>query len=767
MICHDPQTFLTEDNMKGKYMARTLLTVTALITLGSTALGDWAPAGDKIKTRWVKDIDPAAPLPEYPRPVMVRDAWANLNGLWDYAITDKDATAPGEYDGKILVPFPIESALSGVQKEVGTSKRLWYRRTFTVPEAWNTNRILLQLGGVDWEAAVYVNGREMGRHRGGYDAWSVDMTDALKAAGEQELLIAVWDPTDDGYQPRGKQVKNPEGIWYTSVTGIWQTVWMEPVAKNASIAALKTVPDIDAGTVSVEVVPCGDASGCTVTVRALENGSAVASASGAPGTALTLKMENAKRWSPDTPFLYDLSVTLEKDGHALDTVASYFGMRKISLAKDEDGFNRLFLNNEPLFQFGPLDQGWWPDGLYTAPTDEALRYDVQVTRDMGFNMARKHVKVEPARWYYHCDQLGLMVWQDMPSGDAYIGPDDPDIKRSPESRENFYNEWAGIIDMLRNNPSVVMWVPFNEGWGQFDTNAVSDWTKNYDPTRLVNQASGWADRKGGDVHDKHNYPAPAMFPVEENRVSVLGEFGGLGWAVEGHLWWNNRNWGYRTYESKEQLAGAYEDLVFTLRTLIPQGLAAAVYTQTTDVEGEINGLLTYDRALMKMELNALAAINKKVYGAPLTMTVLAPTSEEVGQPWRYTLEKPEKGWQAPDFDDSGWQEGPGVLGTEGTPGAKVRTVWNTGDIWARRVVDLPELGEGEVRLSIHHDEDARVYINGVRAVKLEGYTTGYTQVMLQGQALDALKPGRNVLAVHCSQTGGGQCIDLGLVLIQE
>lgn len=748
-------------------MLRILLALVLVNTLGLPAMADWAPAGDKIKTRWVKDIDTNRPLPEYPRPILVRDAWENLNGLWDYAITDKDAAAPTTYDGKILVPFPIESSLSGVQKEVGPDKRLWYRRSIAVPAAWKDQRILLQLGAVDWDATVYLNGKEVAEHRGGYDAWSVDITDALQADGEQELVISVWDPTDDGYQPRGKQVKEPKGIWYTSVTGIWQTVWMEPVQQTASITSLKTVTDIDTNTVSVEVAVDGNTDGCEVVIKALENGKEVSSGMGAAGKAVVLKIDNAKWWSPDSPFLYDLSITLNKDGKTLDAVTSYFGMRKISLEKDKEGINRLFLNNEPLFHFGPLDQGWWPDGLYTAPTDEALRYDVQVTRDMGFNMARKHVKVEPARWYYHCDQLGLMVWQDMPNGDKHIGANEPDIERTPESRENYFNEWAHIMDMLRNNPSIVMWVPFNEGWGQFATNQVSDWTKNYDPTRLVNQVSGWADRNGGDVYDKHAYPGPAMFPIEENRASVLGEFGGLGWPVEDHLWWNKRNWGYRTYDSKERLTLEYENLIFTLRTLIPQGLAAAIYTQTTDVEGEVNGLMTYDRELVKIGLDKLAEINNKVYGAPLQMQVLVPTSEEEGQPWRYTTTEPAREWRKPEFDDSDWKEGVGVLGTKGTPGANIRTVWDTSDIWARRTVELPEELDGDIRLYVHHDEDAEIYFNGTRAAKLEGYTSAYTPVILQPQALKALKPGKNVLAVHCKQTGGGQCIDLGLSIIKE
>jgi hypothetical protein len=448
----------------------------------------------------------------------------------------------------------------------------------------------------------------------------------------------------------------------------------------------------------------------------------------------------------------------------LDAVKSYFGMRKIAFAKDEKGLNRLFLNNENLFQFGPLDQGWWPDGLYTAPSDEALRYDVEATRAMGFNMARKHVKIEPLRWYYHCDQLGLMVWQDMPSGDKYIGHNDPDIERVAQSAHNYYRELGELVRDFGNHPSIVMWVPFNEGWGQFQTGDVTAWLKEIDPSRLVNPTSGWADRGVGDIYDKHSYPGPDMFPIEENRVSVLGEFGGLGWPIEDHLWWNKRNWGYRTYQERETLARHYEQLIRKLRFLIHDGLAAAVYTQTTDVEGEVNGLMTYDRDMVKLGVDWLRKVNDSVYLPPPELAVLAPTSENKGLVWRYTTDNPGEGWEIPGFDDGKWKEGPGVFGKKDTPGARVRTVWETSDIWARREFAIDALPEGAYFLDILHDEDAEVYINGVLAAKVEGYNGSYDQIPLSDAARAALKPGTNVFAVHCTQTEGGQSIDVGLVV---
>jgi hypothetical protein len=476
---------------------------------------------------------------------------------------------------------------------------------------------------VDWEARVWVNGVEVGEHRGGYDAFVLDVTAALKAGGEQEVVVAVWDPTDAGPQPRGKQVRKPEGIWYTPTTGIWQTVWLEPV-DEVHIEGLRITPDLDGSSVRVEARIVGPAGvyrlggevrdGRRLVVGGEAEGEV---GEGTRALALTLVLPEVKPWSPEDPFLYDLRLELKAGGRRVDSGTAYFGMRKIAVAKDADGVNRLFLNNRPVFQFGPLDQGFWPDGLYTAPTDEALAYDIRVTKALGFNMARKHVKVEPARWYYWCDKLGLLVWQDMPSGDRYIGSKDPDIERSAESAAIFERELRAMVEGLWNHPSIVMWVPYNEGWGQWDTARIAAMVKAWDPTRLVNSASGWTDRKVGDVHDIHVYPGPGAPPLEAGRAGVLGEFGGLGLPVPGHTWQAEKNWGYRSYTTAEALTDAYLKLIDRLHPLTGSGgLAAAVYTQTTDVEIEVNGLMTYDRARTKMHVPTVAAANRRVYTPP-------------------------------------------------------------------------------------------------------------------------------------------------------
>jgi hypothetical protein len=480
-------------------------------------------------------------------------------------------------------------------------------------------------------------------------------------------------------------------------------------------------------------------------------------------------LPNPKLWSPDSPFLYDLRVSLMRNGKSLDEVKSYFGLRKSSLGKDESGLTRLMLNNKFVFQFGPLDQGFWPDGIYTAPTDEALRYDIEMTKKLGFNMARKHVKVEPARWYYWADKLGLLVWQDMPSGDRYIGPRDADITRVGQSAHQFETEWRRIIDANYNSPSIVMWVPFNEGWGQFDTARVAAWTKSYDPTRLVNSASGWTDRGVGDVHDWHIYPGPGSPQPEEKRAAVLGEFGGLGLPVRSHTWQDEKNWGYRSFTSADALTSAYLDLIVKLRPLIKSpGLSAAVYTQTTDVEIEVNGLMTYDRAVMKMPLERIAEANRRVYLPPPSLSTVVPSSHSMGQTWRYTTKAPPTGWMSPDFNDSDWTPGIGGFGTSTTPGAVARTPWSTSEIWLRRSFELPEgLRLSNPFLYAHHDEDAEIYVNGQLFTKLPGYTTGYTLYSLSPEAARLLKPGKNSIAVYVKQTGGGQYFDVGIVDLVE
>jgi hypothetical protein len=615
---------------------------------------------------------------------------------------------------------------------------------------------LLHLGAVDWKCTAWVNGQEVGQHTGGYDPFTFDVTSALKS-GENEIVVAVSDPTDSGNQPRGKQVREPQGIMYTAVTGIWQTAWLEPVPAQR-IESLKIVPDVDRGVVSVEIKEAG-ADGGTIRLKATSEGRQIAEAEGRAGQPIELNVANAVLWSPDRPHLYDLAVELVADGKTVDSVTSYFGMRKIEVRKDEHGINRLFLNNEPLFQYGPLDQGWWPDGLYTPASEAALKYDIEMTKKLGMNMARKHVKYECARWYYWCDRLGLLVWQDMPSGD---------VQRNAQSRANYRRELQAMIDALHNFPSIVMWIPFNEGWGQHDTRETIEWVQAYDPTRPVNEASGWHDRGSGDVSDMHSYPGPGMREPEDNRVSVLGEFGGLGMPVRGHTWQDQRNWGYVSYNNKQELTDAYVNLLTEMRPLIGRGLAAAVYTQTTDVEIEVNGLLTYDRELVKLDESRIVEAARKLYLPPPEVRTLVETSEKSPQTWQYTTTEPAENWQQPDFDDSGWQSGPAGFGTEGTPGAVVRTPWNGSDIWLRRKFQLDSVPQGgDVLLHIHHDEDAEIYINGRLVRSLRGHTTSYRPVALSDEARQALRTGQNTIAIHCRQTRGGQYIDVGLLQMRE
>jgi beta-galactosidase/beta-glucuronidase len=597
-------------------MKRLLLLTVLCFILGSVH-AQWQPAGDKIKTPWSEKIDPANVLPEYPRPILQRSKWQNLNGLWEYAITTTGSPQPSPFDGKILVPFAVESSLSGVGKTVGMQNELWYKRTFTVPSDWKKKQILLHFDAVDWKTEVFVNGIKIGSHQGGYTPFSLNITPFLSKSGEQELVVKVWDPSDKGYQPRGKQISEPHGIWYTSVTGIWQTVWMEPVSEKF-IEAVRTTPDIDNNRIAIEVLTKGTTCADICQVTVFDGNKKIASTKASSGQVLEVPVPQAKLWSPGSPFLYHMKVSLISNGKVTDEADSYFAMRKVSVKRDENGIVRLQLNNKDQFMFGPLDQGWWPDGLYTAPTDEALKYDLVKTKDFGFNMIRKHVKVEPARWYYHCDQLGILIWQDMPSGDRspqwlnrqYFNG--TEMVRSAESEANFRNEWKEIIDLLYSNPCVVCWVPFNEAWGQFKTPEIVEWTKAYDPSRLVNPASGGNHYPVGDMLDLHNYPHPELYLYDASRATVLGEYGGIGLAVDGHLWTDNKNWGYVQFKNSEEVTGQYVKYGEQLYTLIKAGFSAAVYTQTTDVEMEVNGLMTYDRKVIKIDENRVRQINQKI-----------------------------------------------------------------------------------------------------------------------------------------------------------
>lgn len=598
-------------------MKRLLILFAAFaLTLPCTA--QWRPAGNRIKTSWGETLDTKNVLAEYPRPQMVRAEWQNLNGLWNYAIRPA-GELPGTWDGEILVPFAAESSLSGVGRRVGAEQELWYERTFTIPAKWSGRRVLLHFGAVDWRADVWVNGVSLGRHEGGYTPFEFDVTSVLKK-GDNTLRVRVWDPTDAGCQPRGKQVNNPEVIWYTPVTGIWQTVWLEAVPQQY-IRNIRTTPDLDRKLFRVETAACGAQPGDVIEVRLYDNGTKVAEGRALSGAPVELNVAEPKLWSPASPFLYDMEVALVRNGRKVDEVQSYTAMRKFSIGRDENDIVRLELNNEPLFQFGPLDQGWWPDGLYTAPSDEALAFDVVKTKELGYNMIRKHVKVEPARWYYHCDKLGMIVWQDMPNGDQ--GPqwqmhnyfNGAEKHRSAESEANFRKEWKEIIDCLYSVPSIGVWVPFNEAWGQFKAPEIAEWTKAYDPSRLVNPASGGNHYLTGDILDTHHYPHPRMTLLDTNRATVLGEYGGIGLVMKEHLWEPDRNWGYVRLNSPKEVTDEYEKYADMLYKLIGRGFAAAVYTQTTDVEVEVNGLMTYDRKVMKVEPERIRRINERICNA--------------------------------------------------------------------------------------------------------------------------------------------------------
>lgn len=579
-----------------------------------------------LQTRWASEVDPDQPLPEYPRPQLVRPRWKNLNGRWDASIHAPDA-AP-RFEDSILVPFPVGSQLSGLDRILQPDEVLAVRRFFGAPVLGPEERLRLHFGAVDWACEIFVNGRLVGSHVGGFDCFHVDITEALVDGGRQEVVVSVTDPSDTGDQPLGKQTLNPIGILYTAVAGIWQTVWLEPVPASCIESVVSSL-DLAARTVRITCRTTGAADGTALDVEASAGGVVVAGGAATvrdDAATIDLEVEGLRLWSPDDPFLYDLVARLGDRLDPIDRVESYFGAREIGTSRDGDGHLRLTLNGEPVFHLGLLDQGWWPDGLYTAATDEALAFDIEATRAMGFNTIRKHVKVEPARWYWHADRLGVLVWQDMPSTRsdmaafvkqlrAGIEPPEMDWEVISPGRdpEGFRAELDAVLDALAPFPSIVVWVPFNESWGQHDTDATLAYVAQRDPTRLVDGPSGWVDTGSGQLRDYHMYRDPEVFPgTEPERPVVYGEYGGLMLVVEGHTW-TDQGWGYSTTETPAEFDEAYTALTEVIAGLIPQGLAAAIYTQTTDVEGEINGLLTYDRAEFKLAPERLAEIHQLIF----------------------------------------------------------------------------------------------------------------------------------------------------------
>lgn len=554
----------------------------------------------ELRTKWADEVEAGKAKTEYPRPQLTRSDWRDLNGSWQFAAAKTGEQPPvgKKLAEKIRVPYPVESQLSGIERH---EDRMWYRRTFTVPADWNVGsgkRLQLNFGAVDWRAEVYVNGTKVAEHEGGYDKFSADVTAALKPGRTQELIVGVYDPTDaQGGEnpPVGKQRLDPSGIWYTPSSGIWQTVWMEPVAAD-HVDSLKLTPDVKNSRLTVE--PKGVRDGVPVTATAYAGHRKVATVKGRTGQPLVLKITDPHLWSPDDPFLYDLKVSV-----GADRVGSYFGMRSIAV-EQVNGTPRTVLNGQPVFMMATLDQGFWPDGLYTAPTDEALAYDLKTHKDMGFNAVRKHIKVEPDRWFYWADRLGLMVWQDMPAMTAGVNP-------SAASRAEYEREMKQMIDEHISSPSVVMWVTFNEGWGQYDEARIADQAKAWDPTRLINSMSGinlGVDGGTGDIIDEHGYPSPALPPNPDGkRALVSGEYGGLGLAVPGHAWSVQQS-----YVDVDPAAYTDDYLarLAEVHKLACKGGNGAVYTQISDVEGELNGLITYDRAVVKPDVARLKAAHE-------------------------------------------------------------------------------------------------------------------------------------------------------------
>jgi hypothetical protein len=727
-------------------------TACLLAPLLARAADAWQPVPGTLQTRTAAQVSPTNAHPEYPRPQLVRRDWLNLNGLWDCALLAADAPVPTNFSARILVPFPVESALSGVGQRLWETNCLWYRRSVTIPEAWKDRQVRLHFGAVDWYARVFVNGREAGQHRGGYDRFSVNITPYLNWTQNEEIVVAVMDPTE-GEQPRGKQSRKPEGIFYTPSSGIWQTVWLEPVPR-ACIDDLRVSCDLTRNVLRLNVLANRLDNAFRAEAVALQNGTPVARAAGPLNQEIELQLENPHLWSPADPFLYDLRVTIFQDQTPVDEVQSYFGFRELAVRKNRDGSPGLALNGGFLFQVGVLDQGFWPEGLYTAPTDAALQEELQLLKRLGFNTVRKHVKVEPDRWYYWCDRLGLLVWQDMPSGNNLTA----------KARNQFEIELQRMVESLWNHPSVVLWVLFNEGWGQYDTSRLAAWLKRLDPSRPVTAASGWIDKQVGDVADVHSYPGPEAPAPESSRAAVLGEFGGVGLSVENHVW-SPKIWGYEVVANSEQLTARYEDLLTRVWTLKDTaGLSAVIYTQLSDVETECNGLVTYDRAVLKMDEAAVRAANLGETRERLTR-LLVPPGGYGRTVWRYTTALPGPNWHLRPFDPVRWLRGAAGFGapSPSIPADATRTLWKSAEIWLRTPFELASTNLPGIDLRARYAGDVEVFLNGVLAASVGGESRAYVSLPVTPEAAAALRAGLNVLAVHARRSGTNQFVDVGLV----
>ena len=752
-------------------------TLAALAIAMNCAAQTWERKSAPIMTTWGENIDPENVWTEYPRPQMVRQEWLSLNGTWDFL---KRTSVNHEYESnkknffqKILVPYPVESALSGIMDtnfEENTQSTFVYSRTFTLPRSYKGKNIILHFGAVDWKSTIYVNGVKAGEHTGGNDPFEFDITSLLHKKGVQEIQVCVSDPGEKGGQPVGKQTTNPGGCFYSPVSGIWQTVWVEPV-NTSHIDGYKVTSDIDKGTITLLVA--SQSADASATIVVTKEGKEIARLENqAVNKDNTITIPNAQLWSPDAPHLYDMTIQLYENGKKCDEIEGYFGMRKISKGM-VDGHPCFLLNNKPLFHFGVLDQGWWPDGLLTPPSDIAMKYDIEVVKSLGMNTIRKHIKVEPARWYYHCDRMGMLVWQDMPSK----GFDENGTIGTQEFiKENFYDECRRVTASLQNHPCIVSWVVFNESWGQYasgddkHTRCGVEAVRSVDDTRLINAASGWVDFEVGDIIDKHSYPSPSLQsnPLNE-RVAICGEYGGITLKVSGHQW-KESDMEYTSVDDRKKYADRFNGLTVAVQSLQEKGIWGAIYTQTSDVEGELNGILTYDRKVLKIAPEYMASVKdgiERTINYRTRLNIVLPAADtSPDEIWSYTTEEPGSNWYTPSYDDASWKKGIAGFGGDNPPNAYIRTDWTGKDIYIRRHFSIGDLSEDEIKslhLWMYHDDDCEVYINGVKAFETKGWTSAYCMQPISNEALATIKPNSdNIIAMHTYQDRGGQYADAGL-----
>ena len=775
---------------------RFVLSAAAATLIAFSAVGGYVKAPAPIMTEWGERLTPENAWRGYPRPQMVRQNWTNLNGLWQYAITPDGVNAAGvpqTWDGEILVPFAVESALSGVGRNLEPKDLLWYRRTFEA-NVKTGERLLLNIEQSDYRTQVLVNGIEVGLpHEGGQVAFSYDITDFVRC-GENELVLSVWDPTGDFIGATGKQSLKPESIWYTRASGVTGTVWLETVPAT-HLENLLITPDFARGQVAVRLDCAGSVRRAKGRVEVLRGGKVIAKGEVADWrepVVLGLPRPLAP-WSPDSPELYDLRLTVtDPVAKTRDVVTSYFGLRSLTVEKEPAGNLALYLNGKRCFLNGTLDQGWWPDSLLTPPSDEAMAFDIKTLKRLGFNMMRKHIKVEPRRYYALCDKLGIMVLQDMPSGGG-----------SALARYgNYRRELQDVIDHLVNVPSIVMWVPYNESWGEpgeFLVHQTLAWVKRHDPTRLVDGPSGWNDYEGGrgprgqtahkpqgvpeaaDLVDKHDYStSPSHYELNDRRASFLGEYGGLGYRVADHAW-GKSGWGYNGDSSRADPKVMQEKLIILLNHiagLARKGLVGSVYTQTTDIEDEHNGLMSYDRKVVKFDVEAVAQANARILKngemgfEPVVRTQLFPRLDKNPSSWRWTTEKPSDGWTNPDYDDGAWRRSAGGFGSRMIPEgvntkATLATEWTSENLWLRRTFTLDRLPDNlrEAVFEMFHDEDVEIWLNGTKILSSGGWNSDWEAFPVDAQLFrKAVRRGRNVLAVSVRQKKGGQYFDTGLFI---